>query len=82
MSIVGPRPALPSEATGWDEELHERLRVLPGITGMWQVSGRSNAGFEAYKRLDLYYVDNWSLWHDVQIVMRTFVVLLTGRGAS
>ena len=59
--MVGPRPALPDEAALWDEQVHERLRVLPGITGMWQVSGRSTTSFEDYKRLDLYYVDNWSL---------------------
>jgi exopolysaccharide biosynthesis polyprenyl glycosylphosphotransferase len=82
MSIVGPRPALPSEVRSWDHELHDRLRVLPGITGMWQVSGRSDAGFDAYKRFDLYYVDNWSLVHDMKIVFRTFFVLLSQRGAS
>ena len=65
MSMVGPRPALPDEVEQWDDQVHERLRVLPGITGMWQVSGRSNTSFEDYKRLDLYYVDNWSLTHDV-----------------
>jgi exopolysaccharide biosynthesis polyprenyl glycosylphosphotransferase len=82
MSVVGPRPALPSEVQGWDDELHDRLRVLPGITGMWQVSGRADTSFDAYKRLDLYYVDNWSLLHDLRIVMRTFLVLVTRRGAS
>jgi exopolysaccharide biosynthesis polyprenyl glycosylphosphotransferase len=82
MSIVGPRPALPSEVAQWDDELHDRLRVLPGITGMWQVSGRSDAGFDAYKRLDLYYVDNWSLLHDLRIVLKTFSAVLLQRGAS
>jgi exopolysaccharide biosynthesis polyprenyl glycosylphosphotransferase len=82
MSIVGPRPALRTEVDQWDAELHDRLRVLPGITGMWQVSGRSDAGFDAYKRLDLYYVDNWSLLHDIRIVMKTFSVVLLQRGAS
>ena len=48
--------------------MHDRLRVLPGITGMWQVSGRSDTSFDEYKRLDLYYVDNWSLAHDLRIV--------------
>ncbi|MGB7880959.1 MAG: sugar transferase [Ilumatobacteraceae bacterium] len=81
MSIVGPRPALPSETEQWTPDLHERLRVLPGITGMWQVSGRSEADFELYRRLDLYYVDNWSLTHDVKIVAKTFLVVLTRRGA-
>jgi exopolysaccharide biosynthesis polyprenyl glycosylphosphotransferase len=81
MSIVGPRPALPSEAEQWTPELHERLQVLPGITGMWQISGRSNTNFEDYQRLDLYYVDNWSLWRDLSIVGKTFGVVVFGKGA-
>jgi exopolysaccharide biosynthesis polyprenyl glycosylphosphotransferase len=82
MSIVGPRPALPAEVVDWDPDLHERLRVLPGITGMWQVSGRSATTFEEYKRLDLFYVDNWSLVHDLAIVLKTFNAVLLRRGAS
>jgi exopolysaccharide biosynthesis polyprenyl glycosylphosphotransferase len=82
MSIVGPRPALPEEVDGWDDSLHDRLRVLPGVTGMWQVSGRSETSFEQYRRLDLYYVDNWTLAHDVRICARTVGVVLTGRGAA
>jgi exopolysaccharide biosynthesis polyprenyl glycosylphosphotransferase len=82
MSMVGPRPALPDEVALWDEQVHERLRVLPGITGMWQVSGRSTTTFEDYKRLDLYYVHNWSLTHDVRICAKTVGVVLTGRGAA
>ncbi len=81
MSIVGPRPALPAETEQWTADLHDRLRVLPGITGMWQVSGRSEADFELYRRLDLYYVDNWSLTHDIKIVLKTIFVVLTGNGA-
>ena len=82
MSMVGPRPALPDEVEQWDGELRERLRVLPGLTGMWQVSGRSDTSFEQYRRLDLYYVDNWSLGHDLRICAKTVGVVLTGRGAS
>jgi exopolysaccharide biosynthesis polyprenyl glycosylphosphotransferase len=81
MSVVGPRPALPAEVEQWSEDVHDRLRVLPGITGMWQVSGRSDTTFDEYKRLDLYYVDNWSLAHDLRIVARTAAVVLAGRGA-
>ena len=81
MSVVGPRPALATEVEQWTEDVHDRLRVLPGITGMWQVSGRSDTTFDEYKRLDLYYVDNWSLLHDVRILARTFGVVLTQRGA-
>ena len=66
----------------WDDALHDRLRVLPGLTGMWQVSGRSESSFAHYKRMDLYYVDNWSLAHDLRICTKTVKVVLTGRGAT
>ena len=82
MSVVGPRPALPDEVEKWPADAHERLRVLPGITGMWQVSGRSDTSFDEYKRLDMYYVDNWSLLHDVTIVAKTFGAVVSSRGAS
>lgn len=81
MSVVGPRPALPAEVAQWTDDVHDRLRVLPGITGMWQVSGRSDTTFDEYKRLDLYYVDNWSLAHDARIVCKTFAAVLAQRGA-
>jgi exopolysaccharide biosynthesis polyprenyl glycosylphosphotransferase len=81
MSLVGPRPALPAELLHWDAQLHARLRVKPGITGMWQVSGRSDASFESYSRLDLYYVDNWSLLSDLAILAKTVPSVLFGRGA-
>ena len=81
MSVVGPRPALASEVEQWTDDVHDRLRVLPGITGMWQVSGRSDTTFEEYKRLDLYYVDNWSLAHDLRIVFKTFSAVIASRGA-
>ena len=81
MSLVGPRPALPSEISGWSLDLHQRLMVKPGITGMWQVNGRSDTLFEEYVRLDLYYVDNWSLVIDLAIVAKTVVAVLRRRGA-
>jgi exopolysaccharide biosynthesis polyprenyl glycosylphosphotransferase len=81
MSLVGPRPALAREMEGWTTDLHERLRVKPGLTGMWQVSGRSDVSFEEYVRLDLYYVDNWSLWTDLAIVAKTVPTVLFRRGA-
>src|SRR5262249_9162217 len=81
MSVVGPRPALPSEAMHWHPRLRQRLRVKPGLTGMWQVHGRSNSTFAQYERLDLYYVDNWSLITDVMIIGRTIPILLRGKGA-
>ena len=81
MSIVGPRPALPGEVDQWSPELFQRLRVKPGITGMWQVHGRSTASFAEYVRLDLYYVDNWSLVYDLVIVAKTIPAVLFSRGA-
>jgi exopolysaccharide biosynthesis polyprenyl glycosylphosphotransferase len=81
MSMVGPRPALPAEVEEWDHDLHERLRVKPGITGMWQVHGRSNADFGEYARLDLYYVHNWSLMVDLAILARTLPAVLRSSGA-
>ena len=81
MSLVGPRPAIPDEAATWDQKLHQRVRVRPGLTGMWQVNGRSSSSFEDYVRFDLYYVDNWSLWSDLAILAKTLPVLLSRRGA-
>ncbi len=81
MSLVGPRPALSSEMAEWGPDLYGRLRVKPGITGMWQVSGRSETTFEEYTRLDLYYVDNWSLLVDLSILARTIPAVLKSDGA-
>jgi exopolysaccharide biosynthesis polyprenyl glycosylphosphotransferase len=81
MSVVGPRPALPREVEQWDDRLLTRLRVKPGLTGMWQVSGRSDASFDDYQRLDLYYVRNWSLLTDLAIVLRTVPAVVARRGA-
>jgi exopolysaccharide biosynthesis polyprenyl glycosylphosphotransferase len=82
MSLVGPRPALPHETEEWDALLVQRLRVKPGITGMWQVNGRDELSFEDYTRLDLYYVDNWSLTTDLAIMLKTVPAVLFGRGAG
>jgi exopolysaccharide biosynthesis polyprenyl glycosylphosphotransferase len=71
MSLVGPRPALPSEVEHFHGRLRERTRVLPGITGLWQVEARDNPSFHAYERLDLYYVENWSIGLDLMIVVAT-----------
>jgi exopolysaccharide biosynthesis polyprenyl glycosylphosphotransferase len=81
MSLVGPRPALASEAKQWPPEVHARIQVKPGITGMWQVRGRSNVSFEEYVRLDLYYVDNWSLWSDLAILAKTIPAVVFKQGA-
>lgn len=82
MSLVGPRPALPTEVSGWSPELHQRLAVQPGITGMWQVHGRNRCSFDDYTRLDLFYVDNWSLWTDLAILVKTVPAVLLRHGAS
>ena len=71
MSLVGPRPALPEEEAVFDEELRDRFEVRPGITGLWQVEARSNAAFNAYRRLDLHYVENFTLWLDLRILLAT-----------
>lgn len=81
MSLVGPRPALYEELEHWSPELRSRLRVRPGLTGMWQVSGRSNLTFADYVRFDLYYVDNWTLWRDLAILGKTIPVVLGKKGA-
>lgn len=71
MSLVGPRPALVEEEEVFDDELRGRFDVRPGITGLWQVEARSNASFGAYRRLDLHYVENWTLGLDLRILMAT-----------
>lgn len=71
MSIVGPRPALPREVEQFPEELHARHNVRPGITGLWQAEARDNPSFGTYRRLDLFYVENWSLLLDVTILLAT-----------
>ena len=71
MSLVGPRPALPSEVAQFDPELRDRLKVKPGLTGLWQVEARDNPSFDAYRRLDLYYVENWSVSLDMIILLAT-----------
>jgi lipopolysaccharide/colanic/teichoic acid biosynthesis glycosyltransferase len=77
MSIVGPRPALPSEVAQFDDRLLDRLQMPPGITGLWQVEARDNPHFGAYRRLDLFYVDNWSLNLDFVILVATFEQVLS-----
>ncbi|HEU5035381.1 MAG TPA: exopolysaccharide biosynthesis polyprenyl glycosylphosphotransferase [Nocardioides sp.] len=81
MALVGPRPPLPSEAARYDRDTRRRLAVLPGLTGLWQVSGRSDLSWEESVRLDLRYVENWSLGLDVRIILRTLGAVLGHRGA-
>lgn len=81
MSLVGPRPALPREVAQYQQDVHRRLDVRPGLTGLWQVSGRSDLSWDDTVRLDLYYVDNWSLLQDLMILTRTVGAVLNSRGA-
>ncbi len=81
MSIVGPRPALLSEIAEYDDWHSERLRVKPGITGLWQISGRSELSFDEMVLLDVYYIENWSPSLDFKIMLRTLPYVLSGRGA-
>jgi exopolysaccharide biosynthesis polyprenyl glycosylphosphotransferase len=81
MSLVGPRPALPDEAAKYAEHVRRRLVVKPGLTGLWQVNGRSDLSWEESVRLDLRYVENWSFALDLQILWKTVSVLFRGSGA-
>ena len=81
MSLVGPRPPLPEEVTRYEDWQFDRLEVPPGISGLWQVSGRSDLSFEDCVRLDLFYIENWSLAYDLYILAKTIPVLLSKRGA-
>ena len=81
MSLVGPRPALPCEVAKYDTDPRRRLVVKPGVTGLWQVSGRSDLSWSESVRLDLKYVDNWSLGLDLHILVRTVQAVLGHRGA-
>ena len=81
MSIVGPRPQLPEEVAGYEEWHKQRLLVTPGLTGLWQVSGRSQLTFDDMVRLDLFYAEHWSLWLDLKIALRTIPAVLRGHGA-
>jgi len=81
MSLVGPRPPLPREVAQYEDWMMARLEVRPGITGLWQVSGRSELPFEDYVRLDLFYIENWSLAYDLFILAKTVPTLVTARGA-
>jgi exopolysaccharide biosynthesis polyprenyl glycosylphosphotransferase len=81
MSLVGPRPALPAEASQYADHVRRRLVVKPGLTGMWQVNGRSDLSWEESVRLDLRYVENWSFALDLQILWKTVSVILRGSGA-
>ncbi len=81
MSLVGPRPHIKEEVRQYKEWHRQRLNVKPGITGLWQVSGRSDLPFDEMIKLDLYYIETWSLWQDIKIILRTFKAVVSGNGA-
>jgi len=81
MSLVGPRPPLPREVSGYEDRVRRRLYIKPGLTGMWQINGRSDLSWDDSVRLDLYYVENWSVVGDLRIIWRTFRVLVNPVGA-
>jgi exopolysaccharide biosynthesis polyprenyl glycosylphosphotransferase len=82
MSIVGPRPPLAEEVTKFDPWQRRKLSVRPGLTCLWQVRGRNNIDFQDWMKMDLEYIDNWSLWLDFRIMARTIPAVLSGRGAK
>lgn len=81
MSLIGPRPPLPKEVDRYSDWEWRRLEVTPGITGMWQVSGRSELSFDQWVNLDIYYIENWSLFLDLKILLKTIPVVVKGEGA-
>jgi len=81
MSLVGPRPPLGEEVAVYADAVHRRLRVKPGLTGLWQVSGRSDLSWEESVRLDLRYVDNWSVAMDLLILWKTLRAVVGASGA-
>jgi len=80
MSLVGPRPQAPNEVALYNAHQHRRLEAVPGITGLWQVTARDNPSFDEWVRLDLEYIENWSLGLELQILLRTALSVITGRG--
>jgi lipopolysaccharide/colanic/teichoic acid biosynthesis glycosyltransferase len=81
MSLVGPRPPIPEEVAKYETWHRRRLRMRPGLTCLWAVEGRNEIKFERWMQLDMDYIDNWSLWLDFKILLRSIPVVLSGRGA-
>jgi lipopolysaccharide/colanic/teichoic acid biosynthesis glycosyltransferase len=81
MSLVGPRPPLPEEYGAYGPRERKRMHVTPGMTGIWQISGRSNLDFETWIDLDMRYIDTWSLWQDLKLLVKTVPAVISTRGA-
>ncbi len=82
MSLVGPRPIVQAEVVRYGEEIEYYYETKPGLTGLWQVSGRSDTSYERRVRLDVWYVRNWTLWHDIAILLKTIPAVFLQRGAN
>jgi exopolysaccharide biosynthesis polyprenyl glycosylphosphotransferase len=82
MTLVGPRPPVPQEVAQYEPWQHRRLSVPPGLTGLWQVSGRNEIGFQDWMYLDLQYIDHWNLGRDLNLLLRTVPVVMSGKGSS
>jgi len=82
MSLVGPRPPLPQEVSQYDHWQRRKLSMKPGLTCLWQVNGRNNINFEKWMKMDLQYIDNWSLWLDTKILLKTIPAVILGAGAK
>jgi lipopolysaccharide/colanic/teichoic acid biosynthesis glycosyltransferase len=80
MSIVGPRPPVPAEVVQYERWQRRRLSMKPGITCIWQVSGRNNIPFDQWMKMDMQYIDSWSLKLDLILFLKTFKVMITGDG--
>ena len=81
MSLVGPRPPLPKEVEKYNKFQRRRLGVKPGITGLWQVSGRSDITFDEWVKLDAFYIEHWSMWLDMKIIFKTMFKMLNDHSA-
>ena len=81
MSLVGPRPIVEQEVIRYDDDIAYYDKVRPGLTGLWQVSGRSDTSYKQRVQLDCWYVRNWSLWHDTAILLKTVPAVLKRQGA-
>ena len=81
MSAVGPRPALPNEVVQYGDAAKRRLLIKPGVTGLWQISGRSDVSFNDYVQMDVYYLEHWSVWLDIKILLLTFRAVFQRKGS-